>query len=138
LIAVALYILARLTRGNLVVPPIALLGALWLVPLPYPLSAFFSGAGITASLFGTQLESDTLGFMLLLAIFGTLGALAFRRLGQYRVFFLVSSIVFAIGLVAQLVFLILGHFMPNTVSASTNLLGSFTDLGMIVGLGLSI
>ena len=138
LIAVALYILARLTRGNLVVPPIALLGALWLVPLAYALSALFSGAGISASLFGTQLESDTLGFMLILAIFGTLGALAFRRLGQFRVFFVVSSIVAGIALVAQVVFLILGHFMPNTVSASSNLLGSFTDLGMLVGLGVAL
>jgi cytochrome c-type biogenesis protein CcmH/NrfG len=120
------------------VPPIALLGALWLVPFAYLLSALFSGAGISASLFGTQLESDTLGFMLLLAIFGTLGALAFRRLGQFRVFFVVSSIVAGIALVAQVLFLILGHFMPNTISASSNLLGSFTDLGMLVGLGVSM
>jgi hypothetical protein len=100
-LAAVAFILARLTRGNLVVPPIALLGALWLVPFAYLLSALFSGAGISASLFGTQLESDTLGFMLLLAIFGTLGALAFRRLGQFRVFFVVSSIVAGIALVAQ-------------------------------------
>ena len=138
LIALALYILARLTRGNLIVPPIALLGALWLVPLAYVLSALFSGAGISASFFGTQLEPDTLGFMLLLAVFASLAALAFRRIGQYRIFFFVSVIVFGIALVAQIIFLILGHVMPNSVSASSNLLGSFTDLGMLVGLGISL
>src|ERR1700755_530409 len=43
LIALALYILARLTRGNIIVPPAALLGAFWLVPLAYLLSTLFSG-----------------------------------------------------------------------------------------------
>src|SRR5665213_2519831 len=81
LIALALYILARLTRGNIIVPPVTLLGALWLVPISYALSALFSGAGFTASFFGTQLESDTLGFMLILAVFATLIALVFRRIG---------------------------------------------------------
>jgi cytochrome c-type biogenesis protein CcmH/NrfG len=136
LITLALYILARLTRGNLIVPPIALIGALWLVPLAYAASALFSGAGIGASFFGTQLESDTFGFVLLLAIFATIAALAFRRIGQYRVFYLMTVIVFAIVLVAQLIFLILGHVMPNTISASSNLIGSFSDLGMFVGLGV--
>lgn len=138
LIALAFYILARLTRGNIIVPPVPLLGALWLVPLAYALSSLFSGAGLTASFFGTQLEPDTFGFVLLLAIFATLTALVFRRTAQYRVFFNVAAALLAIVLVAQIVFLILGHVMPNTLSASSNLVGSFIDLGMLVGLGVSL
>src|SRR5882757_176080 len=41
LIGLVLYILARLTRGNVIVPPLPLLGALWLVPLAYGLSTLF-------------------------------------------------------------------------------------------------
>src|SRR6188472_4115068 len=48
LIALAFYILARLTRGNIIVPPVALLGAFWLVPAAYLLSTLFSGSGIRA------------------------------------------------------------------------------------------
>ena len=136
LIALAFYILARLTRGNVIVPPLPLLGALWLVPLAYALSTLFSGAGISASFFGIELEADTFGFMLLLAVIATLTALVFRRTNQYRVFFVVSAWVLAFILVAQIVFLILGMVTPTTVSASSNLIGSFVDLGMIVGLGV--
>ncbi|MBA3789381.1 tetratricopeptide repeat protein [Patescibacteria group bacterium] len=138
LIALVFYILARLTRGNLIVPPPALLGALWLVPLAYALSSLFSGAGLTASFFGVELEPDTFGFMLLLAAFATLAALAFRRTAQYRVFFSVGAIVLAVAIVLQLLFLILGHAANHTVSSSTNLLGSFMDFGMLVGLGVSL
>ncbi len=44
LIALVLYILARLTRGNIIVPPAALLGAFWLVPAAYLLSTLFSAS----------------------------------------------------------------------------------------------
>ncbi len=138
LIALAFYILARLTRGNIIVPPVTLLGALWLVPVAYALSSLFSGAGFIASFFGTQMESDTLGFMLILAVFATLTALVFRRIGQYKVFFNVGAVLLAVVLVAQNIFLILGHVMPNTLSASSNLVGSFVDLGMLSGLGVSL
>jgi tetratricopeptide (TPR) repeat protein len=138
LIALAFYILARLTRGNIIVPPVSLLGALWLVPLAYALSSLFSGAGFSASFFGAQLESDTFGFVLLLALFASLAALVFRRTSQYRVFFCVASVILGIVIVGQVVFLILSHIMPHTVSATTNLVGSFMDLGMLIGLGVSI
>ncbi len=138
LIALALYILARLTRGNIIVPPITLLGALWIVPLAYALSTLFSGAGFSASFFGTELESDTFGFMLILAVFATLTALAFRRTNQYRTFFKAASAVFALVLVAQVVFIVLSKAMPTAVSATANLVGSFTDMGMFVGLGVTM
>jgi tetratricopeptide (TPR) repeat protein len=138
LIAVAAYILARLTRGNIIVPPASLLGALWLVPLAYALSTLFSGVGISAAFFGTELEPDTLGFMLLLAVFATLTALVFRRTAQYRTFFKVAAFTFGLIVLAQIVFLILGKALPNSISPSSNIVGSFLDLGMLVGLGVSL
>ena len=82
LIALGFYILARLTRGNIVVPPLTLIGALWLVPTIYLLSSLFSGSGVVRSIFGTEIETDTFGFILLLSIIATVVALAFRR-GSY-------------------------------------------------------
>jgi tetratricopeptide (TPR) repeat protein len=136
LIALIFYILARLTRGNVIVPPMQLVGALWLIPLAYALSTLFSGAGISASFFGTELESDTFGFVLLLALLATLTALVFRRIPHYKIFFSISAIVLAVVLISEVVFLFLGQIIPNTFSASSNLVGSFVDLGMFVGLGL--
>src|SRR3989338_9322095 len=52
-IALALYILARLTRGNLIVPPVPLLGALWLFPIAHLLSPLFSRGDMAAGVFGT-------------------------------------------------------------------------------------
>lgn len=138
LVALVLYILARLTRGNIIVPPAALLGAFWLVPAAYLLSTLFSGVGITRGLLGTELEVDTFGFMLLLAAFASIVSLTFRRSNQYRVFFRVGSITLALVLVAQVVFLILGQVASDRYAATANLIGSFADLGMVVGLGVTI
>ncbi|MDB4992145.1 MAG: Tfp pilus assembly protein PilF [Parcubacteria group bacterium] len=138
IIALALYILARLTRGNIIVPPAALLGAFWLVPAAYLLSTLFSGGGFRAGLLGTELETDTLGFMILLAAFASIVALTFRRSAQYRIFFKVASIVYAIILAAQVVFLILGHVASAKFSPTANVVGTFSDLGMLAGLGVTI
>lgn len=138
LVALALYILARLTRGNIIVPPAALLGAFWLVPAAYLLSTLFSGVGITAGLLGTELETDTLGFMIILAAFASLVALTFRRSAQYRTFFKVGAVAYGIVLVAEVIFLILGHVASNRYSPTANLVGSFADLGMLAGLMITV
>lgn len=137
LITLGLYILARLTRGNIIVPPLTLVGAFWLVPLAYALSTLFSGVGLSWGLFGTSLETDTLGFMIMLASFATLASLTFRRSSQYRIFFRVGIVTLAITLIAQVLFLIIGN-TSDTLSPTANLVGSFSDLGMLLGLGIAL
>ena len=136
LVALMLFILARLTRGNIIVPPITLVGAMWLVPLAYAVATLFSSAGVEQSFFGNQLEADTFGFMLILAALGTLAALALRRADQYRTFFKVAIVTFALVLVSEVVILFLSKVSPDTISATANIVGSFSDVGMIVGLGI--
>ncbi|CAN5708392.1 hypothetical protein BH11PAT2_BH11PAT2_06360 [soil metagenome] len=138
LISLALFILARLTRGNIIVPPVALVGAFWLVPLAYALSALFSGAGIRAGLLGTELETDTFGFMLILAAFATLVALTFRRSNQYKIFFKVGSIALALVVAAQVIFFILSRVASTKFQATANVVGSFADLGMLMGLYITL
>ncbi|HYE23389.1 MAG TPA: tetratricopeptide repeat protein [Candidatus Paceibacterota bacterium] len=136
LVALMLFILARLTRGNVIVPPITLVGAMWLVPLAYAISTLFSSAGVMHSFFGSQLEADTFGFMLILASLGTLAALVLRRVDQYQSFFKIALITFAIVLVSEVVILFLAKVSPTTISATSNIVGSFSDLGMMAGLGI--
>lgn len=138
LIALMLYILARLTRGNVIVPPVTLIGAMWLVPLAYLLSSLFSQAGLQTSFFGAQMEGDTLGFMLVLAILGTLVALAYRRVEHYKIFFKVAAIGYALVVLSQVVMVIIAKTSPGVVTGATNIVGSFTDLGMITGLGIAV
>lgn len=138
LVTLALFILARLTRGNIIVPPLPLLGALWLVPAAYLLSSLFSGVGIQNGFFGTELEPDTFGFVLLLSVLATLTALAFRRTQSYQMFFKTVAIIFGLVLVSQVLFILVGRVAPNLVSPTANLVGSFADLGMFVGLGITM
>jgi len=137
LIALACYILARLSRGNIVVPPVPLLGALWLVPIAYILSTLFSGVTISRGVFGNTFESDTLSFIVILASFATLTAVCFRRSNQYKTFFKVAGILFGVIVAVQVMFILLGQ-ITEKVSPTVNLVGSFGDLGMMVGLGLVI
>ena len=136
IITLALYILARLTRGNVIFPPLLLVGALWLPVLAYALSTMFSGANITNAVFGTALESDTLGFMLVVGFLGTLTALILRRGSQYQSFF--KALAYALGFVVIVQFLILvvGQFAPKIISPTLSLVGSLEDLGALLGLGV--
>ncbi|HRH55662.1 MAG TPA: tetratricopeptide repeat protein [Candidatus Paceibacterota bacterium] len=136
LVTLALFILARLSRGNVIMPPLPLVGALWLVPAAYLLSSLFSGAGMGASFFGTELETDTFGFVLLLSAFATLVALSFRRTASYRLFFGAGAVITGIVLAAQVLITIVGRVAPNVISPTVNLVGSFADLGMFVGLAV--
>jgi tetratricopeptide (TPR) repeat protein len=136
LIALAFFILARLTRGNVIVPPATLIGAVWLVPLAYGLSALFSGAPFSQTLFGAELEQDTLGFILICAGIATLTALVFRRLEHYQTYLKASSAVLGLILLVQLAIVLVAQLSETLVSPVTNLVGSFIDLGMLAGLGV--
>ena len=129
------YVVARLVRGNIVVPPLLLLGFVWLVPIAYALSTLFSGVNLVDAFFGTELETDTLGFVLLLAFIATLAALALRQDSHYRRFFSLLFVGFGLLLFSQIAFIIAGQIFPG-FSATGNLLGSFSDVGMLAGLSV--
>ncbi len=136
LITLALYILARLSRGNVILPPITLVGALWLPVVAYALSAAFSGASFTTALWGTPLEPDTLGFMLVVAVLGTMTARALRRPEQYRSFLRAGAYVFGVLVALQALVVIVGQFSPGTVSPSFSIVGSVSGLASLLGLGV--
>jgi hypothetical protein len=79
LVTFVLYILARLSRGNIIFPPLILVGALWLPVIAAVLSALFSGTPFANALWGSSLESGTLGLIAVLTCLGTLTALLLRR-----------------------------------------------------------
>ncbi len=129
------YVIARLLRGSLVVPPMSLLGAVWLLPVAYLLSALFSGTALLPALLGIEIEVDTFGFVLTLALLSTLAALALRRDRDYQVFFGSLGAGIALALVFQVGVFIAARFIP-TLAPTGNLVGTFADLGMVAGLGV--
>lgn len=137
IVTLALYILARLTRGNIIVPPILLVGALWLPPLAYALSTLFSGVNLKMAFFGAQLENDTLGFMILAAILGSLAAFVLRRREHLRLFYLLLTLATAIILIGEVVFIIGGQ-TGGALTPTENLVGAFSDLGILLGLALVV
>lgn len=136
LITLALYILARLSRGNVIFPPSILIGALWLPVVAYALSATFSGVSFSNALWGASLEPDTLGFMLVIAVLGTLTALILRRAEHYRLYLLVGACTFCVVVALQIIVLIVGQLSPNTISPSFSIIGSYNDLALFLGLGV--
>ncbi|KKW44743.1 MAG: TRP repeat-containing protein [Parcubacteria group bacterium GW2011_GWA2_56_21] len=136
LITLALFILARLSRGNIILPPFALVAALWLPTVAYALSAAFSGAPFATTLWGSALEPDTLGFMLTAAVLGTLAALVLRRSEHYRSFLTIGAVVFGLVALIQALIIIVGQFAPSAVSPTLSFVGSFDDLAFLMGLGV--
>ncbi len=137
LTAFIFFALSRLFKGSLALPPLFLLGTLWLLPAAYILSTLFSGVPFATALFGVELETDTLGFMLLLAAIATVGALTLRTETHLKRFFSVGYITFAVIVLAQLLFFVLAKFYPD-LSASNNLVGSFADMSMLLGVGVVV
>lgn len=135
LITLALYILARLTRGNVIVPSTMLVGVLWLPIIAYAFSAAFSGAPFANSLWGSALEPDTFGFMLVTAVLGTLTTLVLRRTEHYQSFLRVGAYAFGAIALFETIVVVLGQF-SSTISPSFSLLGSFSDLAAFLGLGV--
>ncbi|MDP2651817.1 MAG: hypothetical protein Q8O94_01640, partial [bacterium] len=136
LITLALYILARLSRGNVILPPFALVGALWLPVIAYTLSAAFSGTSFMNALWGSGLEPDTLGFMLVTAVLGTMTALILRRSEHYRSFLQAGAVAFMVLVAGEALVVIIGQFAPNTISPAFSIVGSISDLAFLLGLGL--
>ena len=137
IITLVLYILARLTRGNVIFPPVVLVGALWLPVLAYGLSTLFSGVGLNG-VWGTLLEPDTFGFILTAALLGTLAALAIRRVEHYRSF--LTALAYALGftVLVQLLIIVVGQFAPQVVSPTLSIIGSLSDLASLLGLGVVV
>ncbi|MHB8660813.1 MAG: tetratricopeptide repeat protein [Minisyncoccota bacterium] len=136
LITFALYILARLSRGNIIFPPFVLVGALWLPAIAYMLSAAFSDMPFMNTLWGTALEPDTLGFMLIAAGLGTHAALVLRRSEHYYSFLRTAAFVFGIVALLEVCTVIIGQVAPNLVSPTFSIVGSFNDLAFLLGLGV--
>lgn len=136
IITLAIFILARLGRGNIIFPSSILIGALWLPVIAYALGAIFSGGSFMNALWGTALEPDTLGFMLVAAVLGTIAALVLRRSEHYQTFFGAGAYIFGIVAALELLVVIIGQFAPNTVSPSFSVIGSFNDLAFFLGLGV--
>jgi len=135
LVVLALYIFTRLSRGNIVFPPVVIVGALWLPVIAYLLSALFSGTSFGNAFWGTALESDTAGFMLVLAFLGTLAACILRRPEHYRSFLSIGAWVFGAATAVQAVILVAAQFTTR-VSPMFSILGSFQDLAVFLGIGI--
>src|ERR1035437_9184465 len=136
LITLALYILARLTRGNVIFPPAVLLGALWLPVIAYAASSAFSGVSFANAFWGSSLEPDTLGLMLIAASLGTPSALVLRRPEHDNAFLKIGAGTVVVATLAEVIIVIVGQFAPNTISPAFSLVGSFTDMASLMGLGV--
>lgn len=136
IITLAVYILARLGRGNVIFPPSILLAALWLPVIAYLLASAFAGIPFSNALWGIALEPDTLGFMLCAAMLGTLAALVLRRPEHYRSFLRVAAYAFGALVALQVLIIAVAQFSPTTISPTFSLVGSFNDLATLSGLGI--
>ncbi len=136
ILTLALYILARLSRGNVVLPPFKLVVALWLPAIAYGLSAAFSGAPFSSTFWGATFDTDTFGFMLVAAVLGTLAAFVLRRADHYSSFLRAGAVLFGAVALLQTLIVLVGQVMPNTISPTLSLLGSFDDLAYFMGLGV--
>ena len=139
-VALILFILTRLRRGSLIIPPMAVVGLMWLIPLSFLVSTLFSGSTLSRAFFGGQLESTTLGFVLAVTVLATLSALALRRAEHLMLVARAGLVGFGIVLGFQLLVLIAstGIFsgLGITADPSFNLIGGIADFAIFLSAGV--
>jgi len=139
-VALALFILTRLRRGSIIVPPLTLLSTLWAIPVAYFLSAVFAGNNLSLSVFGNQIESNTIGFVLAGAVIASVLALTLRKAEQFSHITKASFLGLGLVLAVQVIFLILSTGVLSGIgivsNSAANTLGSINDLGVFLGAGV--
>lgn len=136
IVTLALYILARLARGNVILPPPMLLAALWLPALAYLLSAVFAGVPFGTVVWGSGLATDSLAFILAISLLGTLAALSIRRPEHYRLILRLGAWFLGLVIVVEALVVLVGQVAPNTISPAFSIVGSSRDLAAILGLSV--
>lgn len=116
--AFVLAVLGALKSKSLPVPKSWLLLSLWLPPVAYGVSALFSSVW-QISVFGSQLDTDTLFFMALLALTASLPIFIFQSRADFvRAFFAVLAASWVVALF---------HFARLFFGADTLSFGVFTN-----------
>tara|TARA_B100000508_G_scaffold60333_1_gene47298 strand:- start:335724 stop:338114 length:2391 start_codon:yes stop_codon:yes gene_type:complete len=138
-VGLALHILTRLRRGSIIMPPLALLGTLWLIPVAYFLSALFAGNNLGFSVFGNQIETNTIGFVLAGTVLATVLAFTLRKAEQFSHVTKASFIGLGLVLIVQIILFVLGTGLLSglgvTAAPAANTLGSANDLAVFLGAG---
>ncbi len=134
-LAIIIFVVARLSKGSAIIPPLFLIALAWLIPCTTFISAFFSPTPLADAFFGSVFEPSSLGTIVMLTLASTLGALVFRNAKHFS-FFLSSLgvLIFIVG-VSQIIFVILSLVTNNQIQATSSLIGSFLDAGIVAGLG---
>ena len=136
LIAILLFLVSILKTGRLTLPFNKILLSVWLLPIAYFFSSLFS-VSPRSSFLGQNLEGDTFGFMVLMALFVTLVVMLMRTKEQVLYTYLALFVSFIIVWVFQGLRLIFGadflSFDVLTLSTS-NILGKWNDLSIFFGL----
>ncbi len=136
LVALCLWVIARLQEGKVSIPRHFFFVALALVPISYIASALFSGSRGT-SFFGQGFETQTAGFIFIASLLTYITAQVFsskKNITYGYLAFLAPFPLIALYHIARFFFgasfLSFGVFVTNTAS----LLGGWNDLGIYVGL----
>lgn len=136
LIALLIALISRLKEGRLSIPTNGLMYAVWALPLVYFLSALFSSSP-SLSFLGLGLEVDTFAYVLLMAVFVTLGVSVIRTKEQVLTSYMVLFASFIILWIFQGFRLIFGpDFLSFDVLTLTtsNVFGKWNDLSIFFGL----
>lgn len=137
LIAFILFIVGRLKEGVLGIPYNTVFGALWALPVVYLFSALFAAPNLPMAFWGQRIETDTVFFVMLMALLATLVPLLVRTKQQILSVYMGLFISFAILVVYQGLRLVFGiDFLSFDVftNSTSNLLGKWNDMGIFFGL----
>jgi tetratricopeptide (TPR) repeat protein len=136
LIALLLFVIARLKDGRIMLPNLSAILAMLALPFIYLLSSFFSG-NLNISLIGQGLELDTFSFITAMGLLVFLIPMLAKTKKQISAVFLALFVSFFVITVFQTLRLAFGaDFLSFGMfnSSTSNLIGKWNDLGIFFGL----
>jgi tetratricopeptide (TPR) repeat protein len=134
LVALGIFIIGRIRRGSLILPPMAIILSAWLLVIASALSVFSHGTPLSIAFFGNGLDVDTLGLLVLGAISLTLIALSLRTPKGFSLLSRSTFVFFGVLLISQIALFLLS--LSGISVGVPTLLGTVNDFAIVLGAGV--
>lgn len=139
LIAFALFVIGRLRKGSIILPPMIVIGAVWFLVLVNVCAALVNSIPFPKLFFGNSFGLDSLGMVLIGAIALTVSALATRKESLINRMLYGGSIAFAVLILSQIFLTLLswsGVDVTSFLGGSRTLVGRVSEFAVLLGSGV--
>jgi tetratricopeptide (TPR) repeat protein len=126
-------ILLLLSKRSLVLPPLTVLIALWIIPAAYGASLLLSTMNLNQGFFGNSFETSTVSFLILGSLLATVVSIVVRTPTHFYRLGSLLFIAMPLFLLIHIGFFVYGVYDNTLIMPTTNTVGTSLDYAQFLG-----